>query len=379
MAARKQERGQIIQRGPGAYMVRLPLGRDGSGKRKFYSKTIRGTRKDAQRHLTEKLREFDTGSFVGTVRRTLLDFGTEWLEQVSAPRVSRKTQEDYEGLFTRHIAPTLGSRQLGALRLAEIQKLYNDLRGKGLSARSVRYVHSVLNNILDHAVRTRLLSQNPAKGASLPRSARKETRVFTKEEVIRFLDAARQDRYAALWEVLVATGVRPGEAEGLRWEDVREDCILIRRSLSMYSDGTWEFKEPKTAKGVRSVPLSQTTRKALDRHRALQNRERLKAGPGWRGDLNLVFANETGGPIDHRVVMRRHFKRILKNAGLPIIRPYALRHTCASLLLQAKVAGKVISERLGHANVAFTMETYAHVMPGMQEEATEVMERILTG
>lgn len=372
----RKRRGQIIKRA-GAYLVRVPLGRGSDGRRAYYNKTVHGTRKDAERHLTEKLRELDTGSFVGVVRQTLLDFGTEWLAEVATPRLSRKTQADYRSLFARHIAPALGHRRLSALHSAEIQKFYNELKATGLSARTVRYVHSVLHGILDHAVRVRLLHQNPTLHVSLPKVQAKEMRVLSRDEVKTFLRAARQDRYAALWELLLATGMRPGEAEALRWEDIRGDVAVVRRSLALYSDGTWEFKEPKTANGVRTVPLPPTTTRALERHRISQNRDRLKVGPEWRGELGLVFTNDKGGPVDHRKVMRRYFKKVLRSAGLPAIRPYDLRHTCASLLHEGGVPMKVISERLGHASVAFTMETYTHIMPGMQEAATEVMERIM--
>jgi len=141
----------------------------------------------------------------------------------------------------------------------------------------------------------------------------------------------------------------------------------------------WYFTEPKTRRSRRSVPLSAGLVAQLREYRRGQAELQLKAGKEWH-DLGLIFTTDTGGPLQIRNVVNRHFKPALVSAEIPaIVRLYDLRHTCASLLLQAGVHPKIVSERLGHASVTLTLDVYSHVLPGMQEQATEQLERMLYG
>jgi integrase len=210
----------------------------------------------------------------------------------------------------------------------------------------------------------------------LPRMERRELSVLSVEELGRFLEAAREDRWYALWELLAATGMRPAEALGLKWTDIEGHRIRIQRSLVRHSDGKWTLKDPKTARARRTVTIPETVEQTLQRHRKAQLEQRLQAGPEYH-DHGFVFAVSNGSPLDWKVVVQRHFKPIVKRAGLLRIRPYDLRHTCATLLLASGENVKVVSERLGHASAALTLDVYSHVLPDMQQSAAEKIETLL--
>lgn len=202
--------------------------------------------------------------------------------------------------------------------------------------------------------------------------------VLNVEEVGRFLAAAREDRWYPLWELLVTTGLRPGEALALKWSDVEfvNRRIRVQRCLVRPPASTWLLKEPKTTRGRRSVTIPTAVAETLRRHRSEQLRERLQAGPQFQ-DLDFIFGTTNGSPLDWKVLVRRHFRRIVQRAGIPPIRPYDLRHTCATLLLAAGENVKVVSERLGHSSAALTLDVYSHVLPDMQQQAADRMEHLL--
>jgi integrase len=370
--------GQIIQRGVDRWLVRVALGRDASGKRIHHNRTVRGTRKDARRYLNKILREIDTGTFVELSDRPLADFIAEWLANVVRPRVRARTLADYTSLAKRHIAPALGQQKLGRLSPLEIQRLYTDLQERGLSARTVRYVHSVLHGSLEQAVKWNLLAKNPAKLVSLPRNEHREMRSLSVPEATRFLAAANSTRWQALWLLLLTTALRPGEALGLKWADLDGERMRIQRSLVRTSGCDWQLAEPKTSRSRRVVTIPATALSALLSHRARQAEERLLCGPDWC-NLDLVFCTRSGNPLDYRTVVRRHFSPLLVEAKLGALRPYDLRHSCATLLLAAGENIKVVSERLGHASATLTLDTYSHVLPDMQQRAAQRMEDLLFG
>ncbi len=370
--------GQIIQKGSRKWLARVFLGRDATGKRRYHGRTIRGTKKDAQRYLNKALRDIDLDQFVEPSDRPLEDYLRDWLKGSAATRVSERTASEYEALLRLHIIPPLGDRKLSQLTAAEIQRVYHGMTERNLSARTIRYTHSVLRSALEQAVKWSLLSRNPTKHVDLPRMERRELSVMSVEELGRFLAAAREDRWYALWELLAATGMRPAEALGLKWTDIEGHRIRIQRSLVRHADGRWLLKDPKTSRARRTVTIPKTVEQTLLRHRKEQVEQRLQAGPEYQ-DHGFVFAVSNGSPLDWKVVVQRHFKPIAKRAGLPRIRPYDLRHTCATLLLGSGENVKVVSERLGHASAALTLDVYSHVLPDMQQRAADRIESLIFG
>ena len=372
--------GQLIERGERKWLIRVYLGRGPDGKRKHFNKTIHGSKKDAQKFLNEKLHEHDRGLLVVPSRQLAREFLLEWIDK-GKPGISQRTRESYRWMLLQYVLPKIGDWRLDQLGPFEIQELYNGMTERGLSPRTVRYTHSILKSALSQAVRWRMLPGNPADLVELPKMVRKEMRALSPQEATDFLDAIRGDRWAPLWELLLVTGLRPGEALGLKWSDVDWDQkrVRIQRTLVRSEDNEWHLGEPKTARSRRSVVVPKSTMDTLRRHRTDQAQERLRRGAEYKADLDLVFANGVGEPLDYRVVVRRHFKPIVKAAGLEPLRLYDLRHTCATLLLAGGEHPKVVAERLGHSSTVMTMDVYSHVLPDMQEKAAEKLERLLFG
>lgn len=329
----------------------------------------------ASQYAREIESAISTGSFSEPSKQSVADFLNWWLDATAAQRLRDRTLASYRKLIHTYVNPSLGDRKLSNLRLPEIDKMYSQMRSRGLSPRTIRYTHSVLRSALNHAVRSRLISYNPTDHATLPRQERKEMHCFSAAEAVRFLAGARQDRWYALWELLTLSGLRPGEALGLKWSDMTGNNIAVQRSLVSGGE-SWTAAEPKTRRSRRTLPLADSTLRALQAHRRTQVEDRLKAGAEYI-DNDFIFANALGAPLDMRNLTQRHFKKIVRTAELPMIRFYDLRHTAATLMLSAGVNPKVASERLGHSTIVLTMDTYSHVLPDMQQDAVDRVDRLL--
>jgi integrase len=373
--------GQIRKRGERTWLVRVYLGRDpATGKRRWLSRTVHGTKKDAEALLHRLLRDKDLGTLTLPSSMPLAEYLERWLEDSARHRVRPSTLAGYREQLARYVYPVLGARRLCDLSPLDIQVLFQHMTARGLAPSTVRRVHARLKTALRVAVRMGLLPSNPLDRVDPVRVPRREMRVLSPQEARRFLDAAPEDRFGVLWWLLLETGLRPSEALALKWEDLdlERGVLYVRRSLS-WVGGRWRFEEPKTARARRSVPLSAQLVSALRHHRRAVLEQRLRAGSEWQ-ELGLVFCSEVGTPVDLSNLRNRSFKRILRRAGLPAdLRPYDLRHSAATLLLLAGEHPKVVSERLGHSTVALTLDTYSHALPTLQQQATEKIASVLYG
>jgi integrase len=366
---------QLVKRGENRWQVMVFRGRNELGKRQFHIKTIRGTKREAAAYARDVETKLTTGTFVEPTKQTVRAFLEMWLSGPASQRLREATLNSYTKLIRNYVAPAIGDLKLSQLRLTDVDTVYSSMRDRGLSPRTVRYTHAVLRTALNHAVRARLLPYNPSDHATLPRQEGREMRCLSPAEVVRFLDAAKDDHWYALFELLALTGLRPSEALGLRWSDISGNTISVMRALTR-SRTSWHLAEPKTRRSRRTVPFSHTTAKALQAHRRRQAEEKLRAGVAYI-DHEFVFANTFGGPVDLKNLTHRHFRKILLAAGLPTIRLYDLRHTAATLMLSAGVNPKVASERLGHSTITLTMDTYSHVLPDMQQDAIDRVDALL--
>jgi integrase len=355
-----------------SWQIRFPYTDPETGEPRVFTET-HSKKKDAVNALTDMKKEVNEGGVVEESEMLLRDFVTDWLE-TTKPSLRENTFESYRTNMNTWVLPRIGGLKLIAFTPSKIQRFYNELTKKGLSPRTVRYVHSTLHGALDHAVTLRLIRRNPTNGLKLPKPQQREIVAMSEEDVQAFLEEGRDDRLLPYYVAALTTGARPSELLGLRWKCVDLESGLIRIDRALVTDRNgWRLRAPKTKQGRRTIPIPPETVEALRVHKARQGEERLRAGEAWQ-DHGLVFTTEIGTPLSLANIRNRSFNRIVKEAGLnPKLTPYSTRHTAATLLLKRGVNPKVAAERLGHASVTITLDTYAHVLPGMQEDATEVL------
>ncbi len=371
-------RGYIRKRGENRYQVEISGGRDPqTGKRVRKYIQVQGSYKDAQKVLTDTLHQVNSGMPLVAPQKgrvTVDEYFRGWLDGWAPTHVRPTTFESYKMIIEKHVLPVLGRLRLDKLQPEHLEKLYADklkqggLRraGSGLSPRTVQYMHARIKQVLDRAVGRGLISRNVAELVDPPLQEEKEMKTLTATEVQTFLAAMRTDHYYALWRLALGTGMRRGELLGLRWSDVdfERKSLTIRQQI-VPVEGRPTIQEPKTAKSKRTIPLSDDMIGALREHRLKQTEERLLAEQ--YGNLDLVFAGRTGQPISPRGMERRLHHR-LRKLGLRLIRFHDLRHTFATVALEAGVPLKVVSETLGHEKISTTGDRYQHVQMNVQEK-----------
>jgi integrase len=368
--------GQIIARGERRWLVRVYVGRNPeTRKRTYHNRTIYGSLRYAQAYLTRRLHERDLSRGVEGLQVTVDEFLDHWLKTAVKPKVRGKTHSDYAAMLRRYIRPAIGTRMLASLSPLEIQAAYQAMIDRKLSARTIRYAHSVLRAAIRQAIRWQLLLADPTQGVQIPSPQCREMSVLTTDQARTFLKAASLSSQACLFAVALTTGMRPSEYLGLCWRDIDWDrgTVSIVRSLHKH-EGQWSFADTKRVRSRRVVKLQTWVLELL---RQLKGKD---DGTGEACDTafaDLIFATAHGEPINEEYLVKKHFKPLLREAGLPNIRLYDLRHTSATLALAVGVAPKVVSEQLGHASAAFTLDTYSHVLPHMQDEAAAKMEAAL--
>lgn len=351
---------------------------DSTGKQREVWK-LAESKTDAKEKAKELERQYkkapESFEFQGTVDQYL----DKWLAS-SKQNVGGRTYQDYVNYLRIHVRPMLGKKKLSTLRPLHIQEMVDALRDKGLAPRTVRHAHGILYRALAQAVKWGVLATNPAAAVNLPKQVRKEMKCFTPEEAQKFLDACEGTRFGLVFELALISGMRPEEYLVLQWTDLdfQKSTVTVQRVI-VWERWTKEryFAEPKTNKSRRTIPLPSYLMHKLQEHRRAQLEHRLKMGEQYQNEHNLIFTSEVGTFVSLHNLQRRHFKPLLKKAELPNIRLYDLRHSCATLLLAAGENPKVVSERLGHASIVLTLDTYSHCLPTMQQAATEKLSAIL--
>jgi integrase len=317
------------------------------------------------------------GLEVGAAKLTVAAWLVRWLEyKAEVERRRPKTVERYRQVVKCHIGPALGARRLATLRPSDVEELLVGMASAGLSARSVRYAWSTLNNALRHAERRGLVAINVAARVQPPAAESKRPEALEPAEVVRLLEAARErSRYWSLFHIAITTGMRRGELVGLEWSDVDLVAGLVRVRRSQ--DELGRVSDVKTEASRREIPLSATDVRVLELHRAelADHVELAEAAGQWRGS-SRVWPSSAGTPAGARNVYRA-FGQVLEAAGLRRVSFHALRHTAATLALRAGVPVHVVSRRLGHKDAAITMRVYAHVLADMSQAGALELEELL--
>jgi integrase len=374
--------GHVRKRGKRSWaiIVELDHGPDGKRCQKWHS--VKGTKKEAESRLTEILHSIETGVYVAPAKLTVEAYLEKWLETTKAT-IAGKTFERYREIAKRHLVPALGRLMLPRLTPLHIQAYYSHELSAGrlgpkiggLSAQTVLHHHRVLREALQQAVRWQLLARNPADAVEPPKPQRREMNAINATQMAWLLSVVTGTRFHVPILLALTTGMRRGEFLGLRWSDINLNTgtAAVRRSVEQTNEGI-RFKSPKGKRG-RLISLPDITVEALGEYKQAQRAKLTELGIS-QGDDELVCALEDGS-LWAPDTFTAQFARLAKRAGLKGIRLHDMRHSHATHLLQQGVHPKIVSERLGHSTVAITLDTYSHVLPGMQEDAAMKVDSTL--
>ncbi len=350
------------------------------------------TKAEAERALASVLDQAARGPIASDGGQRVGEYLDAWVEAKAAAGLRTNTIVGYRHHIRRYLRPHLGHHRLRDLRPTHVEEMLRAIAesgGKGgspLGAASIRRLHATLRSAMSSATRKRLSPYNPAADLDLPRVHRPKVQPGEPAELGAFLDAVAGDRLSPVFETVAATGLRRGEALGLRWQDIdlERGVLVVRQQLMQVSDTTVRqpcpfservhksvvFGKPKTASGEdRMVEVDSGTIGVLLRHRLEQDEERRVWSTSY-DDHDLVFAREDGRPIDPGVVTKR-FRELTDKAGLRPVRLHDLRHGAASLRLAAGVDIAVVSKQLGHSTITLTSDTYSHLLQDVGRKAAE--------
>lgn len=374
-------RGSIIERG-NSYRLKVSLGKDTlTGKYAAHYETVQGNKAKADKRLRELLTELDKGTFIKPGKATLREYLKSWLLDYCKPNLAGNTLALYSVMCNKHINPTLGNIPLVELKPQHLQHLYAQKLSDGLSTRTVQIIHVTLHKALKSAVKAGLLVRNVAEAIDTPKIQRHEMHVMNEVDLHIFLEMARSTNYYSLFYLLLFTGMRRNEVLALRWQDI--DLLLCQLSVTrsmqylhnVAPENRISFKEPKTQKSRRLIALSPSTVRVLTEHGEAQSKLRQSLGLPTSSDNDLVFSHYDGSPLLPGSITQA-WHRLALRTGLKGVRLHDARHTHASLLLKQNVHPKIVSERLGHASIAITLDLYSHTTPGLQQAAANKFDDI---
>lgn len=373
-------KGYIRARGPDRWQVVVNLPRT-AGKRTQFFETVKGTREDAEARLKELGERRKAKIDPRTIVAAYLEFWLEYKTTNDDLRASTTTR--YKQILDTHVVPLVGKMKIADLRRTDVNRIYSNAKkhgnaktGGGLSAQSVTHIHRVLFAALQDAVIVHeILEQSPCPKRKQRSNDKQKMRTLDRPETLKLIAASVGTRLHVPVLVAVSVGLRRGEALALKWPDISFAKSTLTVARSLQPDQT--FVAPKTTAGRRTIHMPADLTDALRRHKAEQNVRRLASGEGYK-DEGLVFSDIAGGPWKPASIATL-FRAIAKRAGLGHLRFHDLRHTCASLLIDAGFPITTVAQIMGHASAAVTASIYAHAIPKTSEDAAAAMDRILKG
>lgn len=423
-------KGSVVQRGKTwTYRFPAPEYDPATGKFPIISKGGFRTKQEAWKACREAMREADRGRTVQSSNRTVRQFFDEWFAAIK-PILDETTWQNWHDYASAYVLPRIGEERLQRLSEPQLLKLYGTLlaegrikrdrniamyefwaeqvaqgqqptprevadaaeatihaaraavpryragivpkaKSQGLAPKSVRNIHVMIHRALVDAVAWKYIVDNPASRVKPPKRQRTRRQVWSADEMQTFLVAVRQDRFAALFLLELTTGIRRGQVCGLRWESINLDTgeVSIHDNRVVVGGQARDKAGGKTQNADKTIAIDRTTVNALREWRKLQDQERAFYGDDYHPG-NYVFTFKDGRP-PHPDTIRKRFDRIAADAGLPRITFHDLRHSYATAALKSGVGPKIVSDRIGHANVGFFMQTYAHVLKNDDREAAE--------
>jgi integrase len=384
---RRRGRGEdAIYRDGNRWRGAISLGYGSDGKR-LRKKVSGDTKAEVVSKLRDLRRELESGVAVPDDRLTVGVFLNRWIRQNLPGHIADSTLDDYADTVRLHLVPAIGRKLLRKLTVADVDALWATKREQGYSSNSVRIMRAVLRRALGQAEREGLISRNVAALSSPPRVRTDAGRSLSVEQAKALLTVLNGHRLEALVVLMLAFGLRRGEALGLHWAALDWDAGTLGvthgvkrvkvRIPDMATRTHLVIGELKTRHSRRTLYLTPQLLDALRRHRAVQAQERIAAGPSWQ-DHGLIFPSEVGTPLDPDNFSHT-FARLCLRAGIGHWHPHELRHSGASLMLAQGTPLHVVSEVLGHASIAITKDVYGHLVEGDKRAAAKAMTDALLG
>ncbi len=376
MAGTAKRRGSIQKRDVNTWRITYDAPRGDDGRRVRRTFTYKGAFTDAQKALTKVLKDKDDGIDVNPNKQTVEQLLTRWL---ALHDVQPQSKARYAQLIRLHIVPHLGALRLQGLKPLRVQECIASV-GADASASTARDVHLILKMAFKWAVGMQELVMNPANDCKGPKVEDTDVmRVLVPDEIQRLIAAAEGTPFGPLIDLSLATGIRRGEALALKWRtvDLTEGTVSIEANARFEAGTGVVYGTPKTKKSRRTVALSAATVSMLKAHRKQQNERRLKWGQAWGNTEGLVFTDEIGRPIPIGSFNAKFNKFVAKAGITGRVRAHDLRHTHATILAVAGINAAVISDRLGHEKVAFTLDRYVNPAQDAQRAAAEAFSAVL--
>ncbi|EJQ43548.1 hypothetical protein IEQ_04876 [Bacillus cereus BAG6X1-2] len=361
------------------WRIRIELGEDAQGKRKYQTKTLKAkTKREALEEGRIYYEKFIKGEYVNA-DLTFGEFVEEWREKYAERHLSPITLQNHNSMLRKHILPVFGHKKIKDINIKQSIDFIQHLEEKQLLPTSIEYIKNLLKSIFNVAIKWQIADHNPINNVTVSKGAKKEVEVFSEEEIRKLLEGLEQEpaRTQALIKLALSTGMRKGELLGLQWEDVdfAAGTINITKSLK-YVHGTGFILDSTKTKKSRVITIDSNTSTMLKEYKRIHLKQRLVLGDMWKGtQYNFIFTNSQGSPV-HLNEPNQLFKNLLNKNNLKITKFHALRHTHATFLLRKGVNVKVIQTRLGHTNINMTLNTYAHVLREMDFEATQHFETL---
>ena len=374
--------GSIRQRKNKVWQITIELPKDPiTGKRNRRYRTVEGSKKEAERAMHEFITELEKGYYVANSNISITEWVQTWLEVYIIPNVSPTTLSRYQGMIKRYINPVIGHIPVQQLTTLAVQSWVNGLKispssGKEMSAATIKHAYHVLKGAMDKAVLAGIICRSPCTGIMLPKGQKKQAVIYDEKQIRQLLDAASGTEMELVIDMELCLGVRRGELLGLEWGDIdweHNQVKIIRNRVVV--DGKSVVKEPKTATSVRTLDVPLPLMQKLRKHKMQCLSNKLRLGKAYTV-TDYIIVHPDGKPI-YPEYLSQMLTKLQERAGLPKCRFHDLRHLCASIMLLQGVNVKVAQERLGHKDIATTMNIYSHVLPSSAKDAADKIGQLV--
>lgn len=378
--------GHLTQRGKrGVWYLTFDIGEPGRKREQQRVRLGQGPRSHAVSEARKILCEVDEGRWVKVDRSlTVKKFVAQWLDARKGT-IAHKTWSGYEMRTRLHIVPIIGDIPVGKLQSRHVSSIYDAMRKKGLSGTTQLDTHRILHNALEYARDEKVLTENVTERIKAPTATPKEHTTINPERVWKILDVVKGAKFEMLILVCALTGLRRGELLALKWPWIDLDgtglfdplgpALKVVEALEHTRGHGVRFKEPKSRKSRRVIPLAPECVELLRRHKDEQDDRKAEAGEAYT-DLGLVFPNPDGTPWKPDSLSVQ-FRRLAKLAGCEGFRLHDLRHAAGTLLVAEGASIRDVSSLLGHSSPAFTLSTYTHAVDETARAAMSNLARVL--